>query len=449
MVTFIPRASRPLWLLAVLDTAVLAAVAWLAHCVRFQEAVRTAKWRELVGHPGLIAVAVVTLLGLAVSAELYQPLALRRPREIVLRVGAVGTVWGAAIALATYTVPTWRFGRGLLLITTTAWIAAAMLIRLAGSRRRNHRQRFPALVVGGPQPVAGVCARLAAHPLSPWEPIDGSEMPAGAVADAIHQRRAHVVILAGGDEETAAASADELAALQFAGVPVVVASEVWAWLDGRLPVAELSPAAFLHQPGFGAVHWELFNRLTRVFDVVVGGVLFVVTLPLHLLAAAAVLLLNGRPVYYRQVRLGQFGRPFEILKLRTMHPDAERDGPAFAARKDPRVTRLGRVLRRVRLDELPQLLNVLRGDMALVGPRPERPEFTAELSRSIPYYAFRLAVPPGLTGWAQVHVRYARTVDEHRRKLEYDLYFIRERSFGLYLLTLLRTVSVALVGAPR
>ena len=224
---------------------------------------------------------------------------------------------------------------------------------------------------------------------------------------------------------------------------------MWAWLDGRLPVAELSPAAFLHQPGFGVVHWALFNRVTRVVDVALGSILLVLATPLVGLAGLAVLLFDGRPVFYLQTRVGQFGRHFRVVKLRTMRSDAEVDGPSFAAARDPRVTRVGRFLRRLRIDELPQLLNVLKGDMSLVGPRPERPEFVEALAQAVPFYTFRLAVPPGLTGWAQVNLPYARSEEEHRRKLEYDLYFIRERSFGMYLLTLLRTASAALAGARR
>jgi lipopolysaccharide/colanic/teichoic acid biosynthesis glycosyltransferase len=178
-------------------------------------------------------------------------------------------------------------------------------------------------------------------------------------------------------------------------------------------------------------------------------VLLVVTAPRVAVAARAVLLAHGRPAFYLQTRVGRHGRPFRLVKLRTMRRDAERSGPAFATPDDPRVTTVGRVLRRLRLDELPQLVNVLRGEMSLVGPRPERPEFVAGLAREIPYYTFRLAVPPGLTGWAQIHIPSAVTVEEHRRKLEYDLYFIRERSFGLYLFTLLRTASAALVGTQR
>jgi lipopolysaccharide/colanic/teichoic acid biosynthesis glycosyltransferase len=139
-----------------------------------------------------------------------------------------------------------------------------------------------------------------------------------------------------------------------------------------------------------------------------------------------------------------------MIKLRTMVVDAEKGGAVWAQAKDPRTTPVGGFLRKYRIDEIPQLVNVLRGEMSLVGPRPERPEFVSELAAAIPYYAFRLAVPPGITGWAQVNMAYAVTVEEHRRRLEFDLYFIRERSVGLYLLTMLRTLSAALVGArPR
>ena len=191
------------------------------------------------------------------------------------------------------------------------------------------------------------------------------------------------------------------------------------------------------------------SLFTRVLDVTLGAVMLVLAVPLVVPAALAIAITDGFPVFYLQWRVGQFGRSFRVVKLRTMRRDAEENGPAFAAKDDPRVTGVGRVLRRLRIDELPQLVNVLRGHMSLVGPRPERPEFVDELVRQIPYYTFRLAVPPGLTGWSQVSMPYARTIEDHRRKLEYDLYFIRERSVGLYLLILLRTLSVALTGVRR
>ncbi len=439
-----PRSRLPL---ALVDGVLLAAAVRFAHVVRFPAGPdRSAKWGEMLAHPGLLAVALLAMWATAVAAELYEPILLRRRAETLARVALVAGTWGTALVLTTYAEPSWRFGRGLLLLTTVAWAAAAAAARVAASSWLRRRQQSRALVVGDPTAVAEFCRRLRDHPLAPWEPADGSALPAAEVADAARAGGVQLVVLVG-PESTTEGFAGDLTSLHFSGVPVVVASEIWAWLDGRLPIEDLSPTAFLHQPGFGVIHWELFNRVTRVTDVALAAALLLVTLPVFLLAVLAVLVFDGWPVLFLQTRVGQFGARFRVVKVRTMRRDAERRGPVFATPDDPRVTRLGRILRRLRLDELPQLVNVIRGDMSLVGPRPERPEFVVELARTIPYYTFRLAVPPGLTGWAQVNMPYAASAAEHRRKLEYDLYFIRERSFGIYLLTLLRTVSVALVGA--
>lgn len=445
MSTIRPLALRLGPALAALDALGLALAAWLAHLVRFSGPVRDDKWAEVVGHPWLWIIAVLMLWGLATATELYGPLRVRRRRELAVRVAVVAGFWGLGLALATYVVPSWRFGRGLLAITTAVWAGLAWLVRVVLRRWLRARPRPLALVVGEASAVAGVCERMRSHPLGPWEPMEGSHIPPAELADAARRAAAEVVVLVGSADGLGAV-ASELAALHFSGLPVVVTSELWAWLDGRLPVDELSPDAFLHQPGFGTVHWHLFNRLTRVLDVLLAALMLVPALPLVALGALLVLVSDGKPVFYLQRRVGQYGRLFRILKLRTMRRDAEEDGPVFSPPGDPRVTWIGRWLRQVRVDELPQLLNVLRGDMSLVGPRPERPEFVSGLAGQIPYYTFRLAVPPGITGWAQVNMPYACSVDEHRRKLEYDLYFIRERSVGLYLLTLLRTLNAALVG---
>ena len=446
---FLPATPRSRLPLALVDAVVLSAAVWLAHVVRFPAGLeRTSKWHQLMAHPGLLVTALFAMWTTAVAAELYEPILLRRLGEVIARVALVAAVWGTALIFATYVEPSWRFGRGLLLLTTVAWAVAAAAVRLVTAAWLRRRPRPRALVVGDADAVAEVCRRLEGHPLAPWEPVDGSGLTATQVAGETDHEGVQLVVLVG-PESTSGGLAGDLASLHFSGVPVVVASEMWAWLDGRLPVEDLSPAAFLHQPGFGVIHWELFNRVTRVVDVALGAVALVACLPLVFIAALAVLVFDRWPVFFLQTRVGQFGRRFRVIKLRTMRIDAEDHGPAFALPADPRVTRLGRILRHLRIDELPQLLNVIKGDMSLVGPRPERPEFVAQLARTIPYYTFRLAVPPGLTGWAQVHMRYAVTEAEHRRKLEYDLYFIRERSFGIFLLTLLRTASVALVGIRR
>jgi lipopolysaccharide/colanic/teichoic acid biosynthesis glycosyltransferase len=161
----------------------------------------------------------------------------------------------------------------------------------------------------------------------------------------------------------------------------------------------------------------------------------------------AILLESGRPIFYRQERVGQGGVPFMILKLRTMVQDAEKDGqPRWAGQNDARITPVGRFLRRTRIDELPQLINVLRGDMSFVGPRPERPFFVRHLLEDIPYYDVRHSVKPGVTGWSQVRYPYGASVEDSLAKLQYDLYYVKNHSLFLDLLILIDTVQVVLLG---
>ena len=188
--------------------------------------------------------------------------------------------------------------------------------------------------------------------------------------------------------------------------------------------------------------------MQRFLDVIAATVLLVLTSPLLLLSAVGILLTDGWPILYHQTRLGRFGQSFTVFKLRTMRCAAEADGPQFSNDDDERVFAVGRVLRRWRIDELPQLVNVLRGDMSLVGPRPERPELAAWLEREIPFYAFRYSVRPGLTGWAQVQFPYCAEPDEHLVKLEFDLYSLRHYGPALYVIVLLRTLG-ALIFPPK
>ena len=253
-----------------------------------------------------------------------------------------------------------------------------------------------------------------------------------------------------GPETAAGGLGVDLAALLFSGAPVVVASEVWAWLDGRLPVAELSPAVFLHQPGFGVIHWELFNRVTRVVDVALGGDSADACDTVCGTGGARGLALRWETGLLPPDE-GRAVRPSLPGRQAAHDAGGRRGGRAFvcgAARPagDPR----REIVAALRIDELPQLLNVLKGDMSLGGPAPGAPGVrgSARPDRSLLHLS-ALRCRPGLTGWAQVNLPYARSEDEHRRKLEYDLYFIRERSLGMYFLALLRTASVTLVGARR
>lgn len=214
---------------------------------------------------------------------------------------------------------------------------------------------------------------------------------------------------------------------------------------GVLKIDNLRASWLIFSSGFdqGLVR----DMIKRSFDVAVSLVLLALALPVLLLAMLAIVLESGVPVFYRQERVGQGGLPFTILKLRTMVQDAEKDGtPRWANPNDSRITAVGRFLRRSRIDELPQLFNVLRGDMSFVGPRPERPFFVQHLLEDIPYYDVRHSVKPGVTGWSQVRYPYGASVDDSLAKLQYDLYYVKNHSLFLDLLILVDTVQVVLLG---
>jgi exopolysaccharide biosynthesis polyprenyl glycosylphosphotransferase len=192
---------------------------------------------------------------------------------------------------------------------------------------------------------------------------------------------------------------------------------------------------------------HLAEAVKRLTDVALAVSLLVVSAPVHLLAIAAIAIQGGGPVFYRQTRVGRHGRQFSILKLRSMRVDAEDGAAQWASPDDARATPVGRILRRTRLDELPQLVNILFGEMSFVGPRPERPEFVEELEQTIPFYSWRHFVRPGLTGWAQINYPYGSSVEDARRKLEYDLFYIRHHSVLTDLSIALRTVTAAARGS--
>lgn len=229
------------------------------------------------------------------------------------------------------------------------------------------------------------------------------------------------------------------------GLRVSTMPELYEQLTERVPVEHTGDNWFVVLPLESKGQQLSYRLLKRLLDVIVALVGLLLVAPLLPLLAVLIKLDSPGPVFYRQKRLGQGGRVFELIKLRSMFTDAEANGPKWAEKYDTRVTRSGMFLRRTRLDELPQLFNILRGEMSLIGPRPERPEFVAELQQAIPFYRTRLTVKPGLTGWAQVNYDYGRSVDDALEKLRYDLYYLKHQSLQLDLVILLKTVSLILL----
>ena len=238
---------------------------------------------------------------------------------------------------------------------------------------------------------------------------------------------------------------EELLDMRLAGVKV---EEATSWLEkitGRIEVEQLYPSWLIFSEGFRFS--APFRIIRRVLNLVVSLIGLVLALPLLPLIAVAVKLDSPGPVLYRQERVGRGGVTFYCYKFRTMRQDAEADtGATWATDDDPRITRVGRFLRASRLDEIPQLWCVLKGDMHFVGPRPERPEFVKWLSEEIPYYGVRHMVRPGITGWAQVQYKYGNTLDDAREKLQYDLFYLKNASLGLDLLIWFQTVKIVVLG---
>ena len=228
---------------------------------------------------------------------------------------------------------------------------------------------------------------------------------------------------------------------KLAGIKVTDFLDFWERETRTVDLDALKPSWFFYSDGFRCGPVDEF--LKRAFDLLVSAGLLILTLPLLVLTACLIKLESPGPILYRQDRIGLHGRIFTILKFRSMQADAETDGrPRWAAKGDRRITRVGAIIRKLRIDELAQILNVLRGDMSFVGPRPERPFFVSELAKCIPYYVERHWVRPGITGWAQINYPYGASTEDARRKLTYDLYYVKNRSFFLDVLILLQTVRV-------
>src|SRR5438034_3258820 len=232
---------------------------------------------------------------------------------------------------------------------------------------------------------------------------------------------------------------------RLSGIQVTDLPRFFERVHGRVPIDSLKASWLIYGKGFRQT-W-MRNFVKRGFDIAVVAVLLPISLPIMVVMAFLISLDGGTPIIYRQERIGSRGQKFTLLKFRSMSKDAEKDGQAFwASVNDSRVTAVGRFMRRTRIDELPQLINVLKGEMSFVGPRPERPTFVATLAEKIPFYAVRHSVKPGLTGWAQVRYTYGGNIEESVKKLEFDLYYVKNHSLLLDLLILLKTVRVVLLG---
>jgi sugar transferase (PEP-CTERM system associated) len=348
-----------------------------------------------------------------------------------------GPVWASSFALSLVLLSMtraifWRWADHELfqrrVLVYGAGARAASLLKL---RRRSDRRGFNIMAfvpaVGDSQ-VLNDCRVLS---------LDGSLLEFAQI------NRVDEIVVAMDDRRQGFPISD-LLGCKFAGIAVV---DLLAFLEretGRLKVDLVNPSWLIFSDGFGAPRLQL---AIRVLDFVSAALLLLIASPIVCAVAVAILIDDGRPVLYRQRRVGLMGEVFTLYKFRSMFNDAEADGtPQWAGASDRRITRVGAFIRKLRVDELPQLFNVMRGDMSLVGPRPERPEFVEQLSRKIPYYHERHSVKPGITGWAQLSYPYGSSDNDAMEKLQYDLYYIKHKSLIFDLMVLLQTAEVVLWG---
>ena len=270
------------------------------------------------------------------------------------------------------------------------------------------------------------------------------ESVAAHLMEVVHKQKVRHVIVAMPDRR-GTIPMRELLNLRMQGIKIEEAATWLEKISGKIEVESLHPSWLVFGEGFRRN--SIVRAVRRAISVIISLIGLLVALPLLPFIILAIRLDSKGPIFYTQTRVGKGGRLFKVVKFRTMRQDAEAaSGPKWAGDHDPRVTRVGKFLRASRLDEIPQLWCVLKGDMAFVGPRPERPEFIELLSKEIPYYGVRHMVRPGLTGWAQVKYKYGNTVEESREKLQYDLFYIKNVSIGLDLLIMFQTVKTVLLG---
>ncbi|MCX7630738.1 MAG: TIGR03013 family PEP-CTERM/XrtA system glycosyltransferase [Geminicoccaceae bacterium] len=407
---------------------------------------------ELRAHalPALVYASVMSASFLATG--LYERAAVGDMRTVAIRVLAAFVLGFVVLAVLVYVFRGLDIWRSALVIAIPASAALALGVRriflwLVG--RDAFRRRI--LVLGDVEGVARLRALEGALGLAPFrvvytilssEALGGANDEEHLLALCRAERIDEIVVAT--RERRGCLPVRALLRCRLAGVPVSEYETFFERQTGRVDLDWIRPGWLIFGEGFTQGSLDAFAK--RLIDVSCAAVGLVFFAPLLLLAALLIKLEDGGPVLFRQIRVGRNGVPFSMLKLRSMRIDAERDGPRWAARDDRRITRIGRILRRTRIDELPQLINVLRGEMSFVGPRPERPEFVALIARELPLFSERHRVRPGLAGWAQLHHPYAASVEDTRTKLEYDIYYVKNWSLFLDLLILAQTLRVVVWG---
>ncbi|MDH5648664.1 MAG: TIGR03013 family PEP-CTERM/XrtA system glycosyltransferase [Gammaproteobacteria bacterium] len=366
-----------------------------------------------------------------------------------------------AMTFIFYAIPGLFLGRGVLGISFLVAMAGTATIRFIFlSVVDSEAIKRRVLVVGAGSRPAKVAALLNSEQgrnrfhLVGYMPIDGvhssipksliieHEIPILAIATTYDVDE---IVVGVRQRRGGALPMGELLECRMEGINVIDLSTFFERETGKVQLESLNPSWIIFSEGFDKGNFR--NMIKRMFDLTASSILLLITLPVMLVTAILIKLDSKGPVFYKQERTGECGNPFQVYKFRSMRTDAETEGkPQWAKKDDDRVTRVGKIIRTLRIDELPQIINVLRGDMSFVGPRPERPFFVNQLIKEIPFFSTRHSVKPGITGWAQIRYPYGASVEDAKEKLQYDLYYAKNHTLFLDLIILFQTAQVVLFG---
>lgn len=429
-------------------------------------ALTSALWLADGGHGGrdnlyLSSLAFALVVVFSMSAlGMYQHGSRADIRHTLLRIMPSFALGFVLLSLLIYLVPAMRLTRGSSLVFLLG-ASAITLIRLALFRSARSPLMQARLILVGGGALAKECIELAKSKSGFHQfvvvgcvnvPGEACCVPASALLPAdlslLEMARKYDVreiVVSVAERRSGRLPVRELLECALGGVRVIDAATFFEREACQIRIDSLQPSYLIFGGGFDQSFLRAASK--RVFDLLASAAIGVAALPVMLATALAIRLDDGGPVFYQQERVGRDGQLYKVLKFRSMGCDAENDGtPTWAAADDPRVTRVGRLIRKLRIDELPQVFNVFKGEMSFVGPRPERPYFVEQLKAAVPYYNIRHSIKPGITGLAQVRYQYGASVDDAVRKLQYDLYYVKNNSLFLDLLILNDTVQVVLFG---
>lgn len=449
---YIPHAVLLLGLLDFLALLVAAELGWVTRAMQIDMGIDPIHTRI----PQLLSFAI-SLETALIAVGIYGTDALQSIKFAAARLIVAVAVGAILLAVVFFLAPSITFWRSNLVYALGFAAVLLLVLRILTGALLGGQAFKRRIIVLGAGPRAQRLKELCQTPGAGFVVVGYVAMseanrviPEAIARDAIYNLADHVVLLGASEvvlaleERRNALPLKDLLRIRTTGVHV---NEISTFLEretGRVDLDSVSPSWLIFSDGFSSGRM-VSSAFKRLFDVTASLLLLTLTLPVLVVAAIAVKLDSRGPVFYRQRRVGLYSTGFDIPKLRSMRTDAEAAGTAIWAEKnDPRITRIGRILRKTRIDELPQCWSVLIGEMSFVGPRPERPEFVSALEDKLPYYAERHMVKPGITGWAQINYPYGASIDDARQKLEYDLYYAKNYSPFLDLLILLQTLRVVI-----